>query len=241
MEEGVFKFKQFSCQHYGSSMRIGVDAVLLGAWACVEGSRILDVGTGCGVIALMCAQRNPTAVIDAVENDAPSVQEASANFQASPWSERLHVIHENYLNFKPNYKYDRIVSNPPYFSSGVDADSSVRMHARHEGELSPVSLLQHSHELLNPGGTVSMIVPYLRADEIISEIRVLNFNLIRRLDVRGNANAPLKRSLLEFTNIPIYNQESLNPTVPEPLTLEISSSKPTNEYRELCNEFYLYF
>lgn len=241
MEKGVFRFKQFSCQHYGSSMRIGVDAVLLGAWARVEGSCILDVGTGCGVIALMCAQRNSAAIIDAVENDAPSVQEASANFQVSPWSDRLHVIHENYLNFNPDYKYDRIVSNPPYFSSGVDADSSVRMHARHEGDLSPISLLQHSRELLNPGGTVSIIVPYLRADEIISETRVLNFNLIRRLDVRGNATAPLKRSLLEFTNILINNQESLNPTVSEPLTLEISPSKPTYEYRELCKGFYLYF
>lgn len=226
-------------------MRIGVDAVLLGAWSCVEGNHILDVGTGCGVIALMCAQRNPSGIIDAVETDVPSVREASTNFLSSPWPDRLHVIHMNYLKFQPDYKYERIISNPPYFSSGINAETSVRMHARHEGDLSPLSLLRHSRGLLKPTGTVSMIVPYLRADEIISEAKFLNFRLSRRLDVRGNHTAPLKRSLLEFTaNIPaIFNnhESSDNPSASEPLTLENSPSIPTSEYRELCKDFYLYF
>lgn len=245
MEKGVFRFKQFSCQHYGSSMRIGVDAVLLGAWAKVDGGRVLDVGTGCGVIALMCAQRNTDAIIDAIDTDAASVEEASTNFTASPWADRLHVFHENYLNFKPAYRYDRIVSNPPYFNSGVDSEVSVRMHARHEGDLSPMTLLLHSRELLSPTGTVSMIVPYLRADEIIADAASAGFTLICRLDVRGNASAPLKRSLLEFSlkyyceNICSGNNSNLYKE--DLLTLEISSTVPTADYKNLCKEFYLYF
>lgn len=245
MEKGVFRFKQFSCQHYGSSMRIGVDAVLLGAWAKVDGGRVLDVGTGCGVIALMCAQRNTDAIIDAIDTDAASVEEASTNFTASPWADRLHVFHENYLNFKPGYRYDRIVSNPPYFNSGVDSEVSVRMHARHEGDLSPMTLLLRSRELLSPTGTVSMIVPYLRADEIIADAASAGFTLICRLDVRGNASAPLKRSLLEFSlkdyceNICSGNYNNLYKE--DLLTLEISSTVPTADYKNLCKEFYLYF
>ncbi len=237
MEKGVFRFKQFSCQHYGSSMRIGVDAVLLGAWASVDGGRVLDVGTGCGVIALMCAQRNTDAIIDAIDTDAASVEEASTNFTASPWADRLHVFHENYLNFKPAYRYDRIVSNPPYFNSGVDSEVSVRMHARHEGDLSPKTLLLHSSELLTPDGSVSMIVPYLRADEIIADSASCGFTLSRRLDVRGNFSAPLKRSLLEFSQSQ-YMSSRCGARI---LTMESRPMVPTDEYRALCGDFYLYF
>lgn len=234
MEKGVFRFKQFSCQHYGSSMRIGVDAVLLGAWAQVEGRRILDVGTGCGVIALMCAQRNSEALIDAVETDMPSVSEAQANFKASPWYERLNIVHENYLSFIPAYYYDNIVSNPPYFSSGVDATTSVRMHARHEGDLSPITLLSHARNLLVPGGRVSMVVPYLRVNEIVMAAETTGFYSSRRLDVRGNVSAPFKRTLVEF-------RQFETPCVTESLTLETAPNVPTEEYRRLCGEFYLNF
>lgn len=235
MERGVFRFKQFSCQHFGSSMRIGVDAVLLGAWASVDGARILDVGTGCGVIALMCAQRNVTAIVDAVETDAPSVEEAGINFNSSPWGHRLNVFHDNYLNFNPAYKYDRIVSNPPYFDSGVDSEASVRMHARHEGDLSPISLLRHGLDLLAPGGSVSMVVPYLRAETIIGQARDMGFYPVRLLDVSGHAEADVKRCLLEF------NQDSRSVCKTGRMALEIAPTVPTPEYRELCKDFYLYF
>lgn len=216
-------------------MRIGVDAVLLGAWATVDGTRILDVGTGCGVIALMCAQRNDMAIVDAVETDAPSVKEAGINFKASPWVDRLNVFHDNYLSFNPAYKYDRIVSNPPYFDSGVDSEASVRMHARHEGDLSPISLLRHGLDLLAPGGSVSMVIPYLRAETIIEQARDIGFFLIRRLDISGHANADAKRCLLEFS------QDSRSVCKTGRMALEIAPTVPTSEYRELCKDFYLYF
>lgn len=230
----IFRFKQFECRHYDSSMRIGVDAILLGAWADVSGNRILDVGTGCGVIALMCAQRNDRCVIDAIDIHEPSKREAECNFQSSPWSERLHARLCDFRTLSATEKYDRIISNPPYFSSGVNPGSSARMCARHEGGLSPLSLLQHGDKILADDGRIAMVIPYLRAEEIIADARAAEWYLARRMDVRGNEHAEFKRSLIEMTR----KQHVLELST---LTLETSPGVPTDAHRDLCRDFYLYF
>lgn len=235
-KKGIFRFKQFSCHHFRSAMRIGVDGVLTGAWCDVSGHRILDVGTGCGLIALMCAQRNQQAMIDAVEIDADSVDEARGNFHESPWSDRLNVIQCSFMDYNPEVRYDLIVSNPPYFNSGVDADESSRMRARHEGELSPALILRHGRDLLTPTGRIAMVVPHLRADEIIEEAGKVSMSLRRRTDVKGNPAAPYKRTLLEFSVV----DESVRPQCDE-LILEESIGVPTTAHRALCHDFYLKF
>lgn len=235
-EKRPFRFKQFSCHHYRSAMRIGVDGVLTGAWCDVTGNRILDVGTGCGLIALMCAQRNPDALVDAVEVDLDSVEEARGNFQDSPWSDRLSVKLCSFTDYKPLCLYDLIVSNPPYFTSGVDADESSRMRARHEGELSPVLILRSGRDMLTPAGRIAMIVPYLRADEMIKTASDVSLALKRRTDVKGNPTAPYKRTLLEFTNT-----EMAHEPICDELILEESIGIPTTNHRVLCHDFYLKF
>ena len=90
MASEVFCFKEFAVRQVASAMKVGTDSVLLGAWAGVEGARsILDVGTGTGVVALMAAQRNRSAMIDAVEIDPQAALEATLNFRRSPWADRL--------------------------------------------------------------------------------------------------------------------------------------------------------
>lgn len=235
-EKRPFQFKQFSCHHYRSAMRIGVDGVLTGAWCDVTGNRILDVGTGCGLIALMCAQRNPDALVDAVEVDPDSVEEARGNFQNSPWSDRLNVKLCSFTDYKPLCLYDLIVSNPPYFNSGVEADESSRMRARHEGDLSPVLILRHGRYMLTPTGRIAMIVPYLRADEMIRTASDVSLTLKRRTDVKGNLTTPYKRTLLEF-----INAEMTDVPVCDELILEESNGVPTADHRALCHDFYLKF
>ncbi|MGN1245889.1 MAG: tRNA1(Val) (adenine(37)-N6)-methyltransferase [Muribaculaceae bacterium] len=162
MREKVFRFKQFSVRNDRSAMKVGTDGVLLGAWCGVEGvRRVLDVGTGTGLIALMVAQRNADALIDAVEIDAEACSEARHNFDASPWSERLRVIHGDFLQIAADAssgasggslgdasvgsdglecsscgslgvgEYDLIVSNPPYFTEDTTSDDHRRATARH--------------------------------------------------------------------------------------------------------------
>ena len=250
----IFRFKKFNCSHGRGSMKIGVDAVLLGAWTDVGGvSRALDVGTGCGVIALLLAQRIEETLgdgadfrVDAIDIDPPSVEEADGNFKASPWSSRLHAT---LTAFSPRLlysKYDLILSNPPYFDSGVSDPQGSRMVARHQGELSPSSLLRDSLPLLAPGGRIALVLPYEQADQLIEVGESLGLALLRRCDVRGHKDAPLKRSLLEFGVKELKNdgvKELKNDGVRElergELILEESPGVPTDAYRRLCGPYYL--
>jgi len=147
-------------------MKVGTDAVLLGAWVNAEAPlRILDIGTGCGVIALMLAQRFSTAQIDAIDIDENSVIEAKVNFDASPWGNRLN-IHQVALQDWETSAYDLIVSNPPYFSNSFPIADKSRAQARIQSTLAFEALFQHSKRLLKPEGKLGLVLPARFKDEI---------------------------------------------------------------------------
>lgn len=243
-----FQFKHFECFHGRSSMKIGVDAVLLGAWANVTGSRILDVGTGCGVIALMCAQRNADALIDAVDLDPDSILEATSNFARSPWSGRLKASLEDYLHISHD-KYDLIISNPPYFNSGISEPDCARLRARHQASLSPSSLISHGIRLLSPRGRIALIVPADRENELIDVATRYGLITIRVCRVQGHPQAPVKRVMLEFCKDSEIREGPASGCCggnsygmsEESLILEVESGVPTEAYRALCRDFYLKF
>ena len=235
----VFRFKQFDCSHGRGSMKIGVDAVLVGAWAPVmDASSILDVGTGSGVIALMCAQRNMKARITAIDIDADSITEAADNFASSPWSDRLHAMEISYDRMDEHNRFDLIVSNPPYFNSGVVDPDTPRMRARHQDELCPLTLLEKGKALLTPGGRIAMIIPADQRFQLVEEAKILGLTLSRGTLVRGHDDAPIKRVLLEFR---FYreNGRGVDPARLPVLTLEVRPGVPTEEHRALCGSFYL--
>lgn len=240
-----FRFKRFSVSHHRSSMKVGVDGVLIGCWADPEGAkRILDVGTGCGLIALIMAQRVPKAIIYAIDVDEPSVEEANENFSASPWSDRINAVRCGYSEVSTLLTvnkdgFDLIVSNPPYFDSGITETSTARERARHQGELSPLLLLKGAVGLLNEGGSVAMVVPTDVSSALENEAKPLGYRLVRKCMVRGHEAAPYKRTLLQWR---LCGKEDarLNPEM-ENLTLELSAGNPTDDYRELCKDFYLRF
>lgn len=237
MRDLTFRFKNFSCKHGTSSMRIGVDAVLLGAWADVSASSsILDVGCGCGVIALMCAQRNPKSSILAIDIDSESVAEANCNFRNSPWSNGIKAILKDFNNLSLK-NIDLIISNPPFFDSGVSAPDSPRLKARHQSELSPVVILQRGREMLAGTGRISMIIPSEQLEELESNARDLGLLLLRTQFVRGHDKAPIKRALVEFGKYAAKFETARLPV----LTLESAPGVPTPQYVELCKDFYLKF
>ncbi|MDE6006378.1 MAG: methyltransferase [Muribaculaceae bacterium] len=248
----VFRFKQFECSHSKSSMKIGVDAVLIGAWAGIKGVRtILDVGTGCGIIALMCAQRNADAQIEAIDIDADSIAEAIENFNASPWRERLNARVVDFNSYA-HQKFDLIISNPPYFKSGIDAPLSPRLKARHEDTLSPAVLLTKGAELLTDAGRIAMVLPADRLEAASSAARSAGLSVMRLCKVKGHMDAPVKRVLVEFARVKKPNgtvdhketscpEETLAPVDPEFLILEESPGVPTSAHRTLCADFYLYY
>ena len=158
--EKVFRFKQFSVLNDRTAMKVGTDGVLLGAWCPVAGvRRALDVGTGCGVIGLMIAQRNSEVMIDAIDIDYDAVEEATTNFANSPWSNRLTAMEQDFNDIDKVSCYDLIVSNPPYFTNGVLPTGNARTTARHTGHLTYRQLIEGASRLLNDDGSLALISP----------------------------------------------------------------------------------
>lgn len=233
-----FTFKRFSVSQMRSAMKVGTDGVLLGAWAhfTPEHRRILDVGTGTGLIALMAAQRTEAwgAEVVAVEIDAPSAEDARENFARSEWDERLSLVECAVQEFCPDEKFDHIISNPPYFVDSLLSPDASRTAARHTTSLSFDELALASARLLNPEGVLSLVLPYdAVADMTLAAARAGLF-LVRREDVSSKQNAAPLRSLLEFGFVP-------QPTLRTNLTIHISGGDYSEEYRSLTKDFYLKF
>lgn len=215
-------------------MKIGTDGVLLGAWADIEGdSRILDVGTGTGLIALMLAQRNASAEIVGVDISHEAIEEARDNFLNSPWAKRLSVTEGDVCSFESNEKFDHIVSNPPYFVDSLHSPDSLRTMARHTSSLKFEDLVTSAVRLLRPGGRLSVILP----TECAMQFRFAAFGrlwLCRQLNVVTKAGDSPRRTLMEFC----LSDKPLMPSVAT-LTMRHSDSTYTDEYRHLTEDFYI--
>jgi tRNA1Val (adenine37-N6)-methyltransferase len=199
-KEELFNFKQFSISHANSSMKVGTDAILLGSWVDVsETETILEIGTGCGIIALMLAQRS-NAIIDAIDIDKGSIEEAASNFKNSPWPERLHAHHvslQNFLN-DSNVKYDLIVSNPPYFQNSLLPAKENLKFAKHNVTLSYNELLRSSAQLLNPNGRFVVILPQETTGHFIKLAGSSLLFLHHQLITFPTPNKVANRSILVF-------------------------------------------
>jgi tRNA1Val (adenine37-N6)-methyltransferase len=163
MPTPYFQFKQFTVWHDLCAMKVGTDGVLLGALAPLSPctTSILDIGTGSGLVALMLAQRCSTAAITAIDCDEGAYQQASLNFEASPWNERLTVLHRSLQEFQRLglAPFDLIVSNPPFFANSLKAPDKARTTARHNDTLSIDELLFCSEKLLQKTGSIVLILP----------------------------------------------------------------------------------
>ena len=232
-----FRFQQFTIEQSRSAMRVSTDSVLLGAWGDVgcDACRLLDVGTGTGVIALMAAQRNVSATIDAVEIDARSAADAAVNFSASPWSKRMKLHVEAFADFcsERHVSYRYILSNPPFFGAGVRPPDVARQKARHADSLPADELFRGAAPLLEPEGRLSLIVPYARTEHYVAAAARCGLFAERRCSVSSVAQTPPTRMMLSFGAQPRPCQlEQLD-------IMEANRSEYTARYRELVKDFYL--
>lgn len=258
-----FDFKRFSVSNELSAQKVGTDGVLLGAWVALDGTErhILDVGTGTGVIALMLAQRTanpslktdvpdshacddiyPGATIIGIDIDAPSAEEAAANFKASPWSDRMAAFQGDFrglggdtphpLSFL-KCPYDLIVSNPPFFTDSLKAPEARRSDARHSDALTFEDMLREATSLLSPEGRLAVIYPALEAERLSGEALSAGLFPIRSCRVSTKAGKAPKRIMMEFSR-----QKK------EPLTEELFIHEGdgfSEAYIALTRDFYLKF
>ena len=236
MSSRPFKFKQFTISQDRCAMKIGTDAVLLGAWASINQNpfSILDIGAGTGVISLMLAQRSHAELIDAVEIDDNAYEQCTENFENSLWNDRVFCYHASLEEFTEEIddKYDLIVTNPPFYSDDYKSENVKRDIARFQDALPFEHLLESVSKLLSEAGMFSVIIPF--KEEVIFIDLATKFKLYtnRITRVKGNTSSEIKRSLIEFsfTNKNIHKDE---------LIIETKRHQYTQEYINLTKDFYL--
>ncbi|MBQ7996272.1 MAG: methyltransferase [Paludibacteraceae bacterium] len=238
-----FQFKQFFVAHDRCAMKVGTDGVLLGAWAesavSIQPSafRILDVGTGSGLVALMLAQRFPEAHIDAIDIDKAAVEQAAENFAASPWSDRLHTFHVRLQDWQSHSVPSLIVSNPPYFQNSLKNPDKGRELARHTDTLSYEELLCHSARLLSEHGQLAIILPAEAEQEIRTLAAQHSLFTTRITRVYSKETKPARRVLLQFEKSE-YRDTDIS-IAEDRLVLEDDKGTRSAAYQEITKDFYL--
>lgn len=236
MANPYFRFKKFTVYHDKCAMKVGTDAVLLGAWADTSFCRnILDIGTGTGIIALMLAQRSQ-ATVEAIDIDKEACVQATENAAASPYTERIKVVHASCADFAASNqqkRYDLIVSNPPYFINSLKCPDNKRTVARHTDTLLLSDLIRKAQTLLSPSGRIALVLPYERQEEVKALASANHLYICRQTDVIPIHGAAPKRLLVELsaTKENIKNRDAL--------IIEEARHQYTPEYIALTKEFYL--
>ena len=219
----MFQFKQFTVEQELCAMKVGTDGVLLGAWA-KGGQRILDAGTGTGVIAMMLAQRYPGARVTAIDIDEGAVRQAQQNVTKSSFAAQVTVLQETLQEHQG--EYDAIVSNPPFFIDSLAAPDEQRNMARHTATLTYAELMQAAYRLLSDEGELSVVVPFDYRQRMEDEAIFVGFFPSRVCAVKTTERKPAKRYLLAFRKHPC-------PCEKEQLTIG------SEDYQALTSAFYL--
>ncbi len=226
-----FQFKQFEIQQSVDVFRVGTDGVLLGALADVQSAgKILEIGTGTGVVSLMLAQRNQNANFLGIDISVNAVDLTKINFENSKFNLRLKNILQDFKNFRSDVKFDLIVSNPPYFpKSGSDRDKIARQTI----ELNFMQLISKSSELLSEHGIFSVIIPFEMGDDFTEIAKENKLFLNRKVNIYGIENSKIKRMILEFS----LSEKVL---VESDFIIEKSPRTYSDQYIELTKEFHVF-
>ena len=234
---GTFQFKQFVISHSRAAFKVGTDGVLLGAAVDPgEAIRILDVGTGCGLIALMLAQKSK-AQITGIDIDADSIDEARSNGQNSPWNERLNFIQiplQQFVQERPS-PFDLIVSNPPFFQTSLRSPDEMKNLAKHDVELNYADLLESTSKLLSVNGQAWFILPTETYELFLRTVR--QFSLFESGEI---VLFPVPGKRAHRTILSLNSQPTLTPKRSK-LYIRNSNHTYTKEYMDLTRDYYLEF
>lgn len=239
MSQKPFHFKEFTIHQDKTSMKVGTDAVLLGSWVSLDNfpDKILDIGSGTGIISLMLAQRCDAETIDAIEIDENAYEQSVENFEKSDWADRLYCYHCSFEGFVDEISseeetYDLIVSNPPFYTENAETSSKSRTKARFTSALSFEDLVLGVSKILATEGFFSVIIPFKEEENFVKLANKNNLFLNKVCRVQGNPTSEVKRSLLSFSFQKMDVTESY-------LIIETERHQYTEDYINLTKDFYL--
>lgn len=247
MSSPGFQFKQFYIRHDRCAMKVGTDGVLLGAWAITppypspqgRGIRILDVGTGSGLIARMLMQRFPEAEVEAIDIDEAAVEQARENGVNA----YLSPLQEWHNDESDAPLYDLVVSNPPYFQNSLKNPDADRKTARHTDSLPYEELIAHCARLVKEGGVLALILPAEEERSIRQLAATKNFFLTRVTRVYSKESKPARRVMMLFEKITrpqaFLSENRKTAPIEDTLVLEDDHGGRSPAYQELTKNFYL--
>ncbi|CAN5438514.1 methyltransferase [soil metagenome] len=239
----MFRFKQFTIHQDRTAMKVCTDACVLGAYTNVVNlpAHILDIGTGTGLLALMAAQRNPEALIDAVEIDDAAFSQATQNVGASPFAGRVRVIHSRIQDFQATLSqqetriYDQILTNPPFYTNHLRSPDTAVNRALHTDDLPFSELVESVIRLLKPEGEWWVLLPPYEAQKLADFAKKSGLRPFRRLSIRHNSRKPIFRIVTGFSS-------GADTTVDETLNIHEGDGRTyTAEFQTLLRDFYLIF
>ena len=235
MANDFFQFKQFTSHQQHCAMKVGTDGTLLGSWASAPAGacRILDVGTGTGLIALMMAQRFPEARVTGIDIDTDAVGQASENALESPFKERIMIREGDVTSMEDADGFDAIVCNPPFFDRSLTCPDQQRTEARHTVSLTYRQLMESAFRLLKDDGRLSVIIPSDCRSRLESEAHLVGFFISRICSIQTTPKKTPKRYMIEFRKQPVKEIDT------ECGIIELLPQERSPWYQQLINDFYI--
>ena len=235
MANTYFRFRQFTIFQDRCSFKVGTDGVLLGACSDLPSEgRILDIGTGTGLIAIMAAQRTSCDIVG-IEPDHETFLQASDNVAGTPWSDRIHLYNVSFQEFcrDPWYRFEAILSNPPYFRDSLKNQDTARARTRHNDTLSSDDLIEGITTLLSETGSLQVILPYAEGNLFIAEAAERQLFCTGIIKVRPTPGSRIKRLILKF-------EQNRREPAERFLTIEKGIRHHyTDEYKEIMKDYFL--
>lgn len=239
MSNNYFQFKQFTVQQEKAALKVSTDSCLFGAWVAeeVRGTKYevrstLDIGAGSGLLMLMLAQKSE-ALIDGIEIDEPSYEQAKENVKASVWKERLQLFYADVKQFSFSKKYDLIISNPPFYEGDLKSGVAHRNVAMHDEGLKLDELVMIADKNMAEKGSFAVLLPYVRAERMIELAKAVNLHLQTHVLVKQTVKHGYFRSML------LFSRNKTEPALKE-LAIKDENNQYTNEFVSLLKDYYLY-
>lgn len=235
MSNNFFRFKQFTIYQDRCAMKVSTDACIQGAWTPVNDDvqRVLDIGTGTGLLALMLTQKKNDTITDAIELDEEASAQAKENIAASAWADRVHVINGDVTSYPLEYKYDLVISNPPFFNNSLLGDRYARNNARHTLTLSYRQLVCVIADHLSENGVASVLLPMNSYEVFEEELQAKHLSVYARFVIHPRVEQNANRVVV------LCSRSTDADIIEEHLYIRKEDGNYTDAYKQLLSPYYL--